>query len=145
MALVRLVYVSRATKLFQPSSIKSLLATARRNNQNHQVTGLLCFNQHCFLQCLEGPRDKVNETFHRILSDPRHSHVEIVHFEYIEKREYVQWNMGYLQDNASIRALIQKHSQQEVFNPYELSVTATLGILRDVRDDIYHAMVDASS
>ena len=54
MILVRLIYTSTVTEDFVPAEIDHILKTARANNKNRNVTGLLCFNNTFFLQCLEG-------------------------------------------------------------------------------------------
>lgn len=136
MSLVRLVYASRATDTFQPSSIKSILSSARRNNRRNGLSGLLCFNQHCFLQCLEGPRSLVNQTYQRILRDPRHTDAEIISYEYVNDNEFDSWNMGYLQDGPGMRDLIQQHSGQEIFAPLNMSPKAALELLKSIRDHI---------
>ena len=79
MFLVRLIYTSktssqnvwkRITRI-----IENILEKARSNNLKNNVTGLLCFNNKYFLQCLEGSREKVNNTYHQILNDKRHSNI----------------------------------------------------------------------
>ena len=106
MSYVRLIYASRATTAFQPSSIKAILQAARRNNQKNAITGLLCFNQRGFLQCLEGNRSIINKTFQHILTDPRHENIEIISYDYVETREFGIWSMGYLQNNQIMRDLL---------------------------------------
>lgn len=136
MSLVRLVYASRATDNFQPASIKTILASARRNNRNNDISGLLCFNQHCFLQCLEGPRAVVSQTYQRILLDERHEAAEIISYHYIAHREFESWNMGYLQDNAVMRDIIKRRTGNEVFTPLSLLPDEALTLLKDIRDMI---------
>lgn len=137
MSYVRLIYASRATAQFQPSSIQSILVSARRNNQRSAVTGLLCFNQHSFLQCLEGPRRAVNQTFQRILSDSRHENVEIICYRYTDEREFESWNMGYLQNNHTMRDLLLRSSGSEEFLPLTFSPEDAFAILKNVRDMIF--------
>lgn len=134
MSLVRLVYASRATDKFQPTSIKTILAAARRNNSNNDVTGLLCFNQYCFLQCLEGPRALVSQTYEKILHDDRHEQAEIISFHYISRREFENWNMGYLQNIDSMRDIIKRRTGKEEFTPLTLLPDDALGLLKDIRD-----------
>ncbi|MBJ7552677.1 BLUF domain-containing protein [Marinomonas ostreistagni] len=136
MSFVRLIYASRATAEFQPSSIQSILQSARKNNQQNAVTGLLCFNQRGFLQCLEGKRADVNRTFQRILRDPRHESVEIISYQYTEKREFESWNMGYLQNNQVMRELLMRNTGSTEFLPLTLIPEDALAILKDVRNMI---------
>lgn len=133
MSFVRLIYASRATVEFQPSSIQSILQAARKNNSQNYITGLLCFNQRGFLQCLEGKRFEVNRTFQRILKDPRHENVEIISFQYSEKREFESWNMGYLQNNQIMRDLLMRHTGSAEFLPLTLIPEDAFAILKDIR------------
>ena len=136
MSYVRLIYASRATTAFKPSSVKSILQVARRNNQQNSITGLLCFNQQGFLQCLEGGRAMVNQTFQHILNDPRHENVEILSYDYTSSREFGAWNMGYLQNNQAMRDLLLRNTGVENFLPLSLAPEQALAILRDIRDII---------
>lgn len=136
MEMVRLIYASRATEVFKPTEIKSILSAARKNNSQSDITGLLCFTSRCFLQCLEGGRDKVNQTYLHIAQDKRHEDIQIISFEYIKEREFFGWNMGYLQDGPGMRELLTLHGGSETFNPYQLSPQAALNLMRDIRDDI---------
>ena len=138
MSLVRLIYASRATEKFQPTSIKSILSSARRHNDENEVSGLLCFNQHCFLQCLEGPRAVVSQTYERILSDDRHDAAEIISFHYVSRREFDDWHMGYLQDSTAIRDIIKRRNGSTLFQPQLLLPDDAFGLLKDIRD---HMMV----
>ena len=70
MFLTRLVYTSKISDVFESSDIENILVTARRENERNNITGMLCFNRKYFLQCLEGSREDVNQTYHRILNDP---------------------------------------------------------------------------
>lgn len=134
MSLVRLIYASRATAEFKPSSIESILSSARSNNQRRSVTGLLCFNQHWFLQYLEGPREHVCQTYKRILQDSRHENVQIISYDYVEHREFDAWNMGYLQDNSTMRELIFRHTGSEKFLPLSYMPEDAFAIVTSVRD-----------
>lgn len=140
MSLVRLIYASRATDKFQPTSVKAILTSARRHNHANQVSGLLCFNQHCFLQCLEGPRAIVSQTYERILADDRHEAAEIISFHYVPRREFDDWNMGYLQDSATIRAIIKRRNGRDVFTPQDMLPDDALGLLKDIRDYMTYSL-----
>ncbi|SBS35609.1 Blue light-and temperature-regulated antirepressor YcgF [Marinomonas aquimarina] len=140
MSFVRLIYASRATAAFQPSSIQSILQAARRNNSQNGVTGVLCFNQLGFLQCLEGKRSDVNRTFERILRDPRHDHAEIICYRYTDQREFENWNMGYLQNNQVMRDLLMRNTGSTEFLPLTLIPEDAFAILKDVRNIIEDSM-----
>ncbi len=121
MFLVRLVYASRKTNDFNESDIEQLLASARTNNVANHVTGLLCFNRKYFLQCLEGSRAKVNETYHNILNDPRHSDIVLLDYREVESRKFDAWSMGYMPESSLTTPLNLRYSGTPEFDPYDMS------------------------
>ncbi|MFT6154311.1 MAG: hypothetical protein ACJA1X_001663 [Bermanella sp.] len=56
MFLTRLVYASTISENFNCDDIEGILAVARKNNKQNNITGMLCFNRKYFLQCLKGSR-----------------------------------------------------------------------------------------
>ncbi|MDC8830607.1 BLUF domain-containing protein [Alteromonas gilva] len=120
MFLTRLIYTSTIAPSFSADSIEEILVTARRNNSRNNVTGMLCFNRKYFLQCLEGSRTAVNNTYHNILNDPRHSHIIMLDYKEIVTREYAEWSMGYMPESGFTAGLNLKFSGTPGFNPYEM-------------------------
>ncbi len=121
MYLVRLVYASSISPHFTPKDIPQILESARSHNQSNNVTGLLCFNQEIFLQCLEGSRTMVNNTYHRILNDPRHKKIIMLDYKEIVEREFDQWSMGYIPGSSLTQHVNLKYSGTPGFNPYDMS------------------------
>ncbi len=96
----RLVYHSR-TCMLGPSdevalAIRSILEVSRINNGQVDVTGALMFNQGCFAQVLEGPRDAVEATFERIQQDERHGSIMLLAFDPVPSRGFPNWSMAYV-------------------------------------------------
>jgi hypothetical protein len=121
MFLVRLIYTSRITSGFGPEEVSSILEKARISNSKNEVTGLLCFNNTFFLQCIEGSRKKVNETYHKILNDKRHSDILMLNYCEIIEREFDKWSMGYMPQSSLTKPLNLKYSGTAHFDPYEMS------------------------
>ncbi len=121
MYLVRLLYASEKSKHFQEVDLELILKSARNHNKKNNVTGCLCFNRNYFLQCLEGSRTKVNETYHRILNDHRHDKIVLLDYREIPQREFGEWFMGYLPETKTTRPLNLKYSPHEKFIPHEMS------------------------
>jgi hypothetical protein len=99
-SLYRLVYFSR-TCLPAPSDkaaaeIRSILGASQANNGRVGVTGALMFNDDCFAQVLEGPRDAVEATFERIQQDERHGAVTLLSFDPVSSRGFPNWSMGFV-------------------------------------------------
>jgi hypothetical protein len=72
-----------------------LLEHARQKNTALNVTGLLCYDHKQFLQIIEGETDVILDLFHKILNDPRHTNVRILHEGDIESRAFSDWKMAY--------------------------------------------------
>jgi len=77
------------------AEIDDLLEGARTNNAAANVTGLLLFDGHNFMQLLEGPQEKVEEVFTAIVADPRHSGLVRIVSEADVDRQFPGWSMGY--------------------------------------------------
>ena len=92
--LVQLLYISTITPS-AATSLSSILASARRNNQANDITGMLMFNGKRFLQVLEGPVEAVEATYDRINRDPRHRAQVVLARRTIAHREFGDWSMAY--------------------------------------------------
>jgi hypothetical protein len=89
---VQLVYASQPFG-YDDLSLTGILLRARKNNEENNITGALICRDDLFLQMLEGPRDKVTETFARIERDDRHVNVTELFCRGIDKRLFPEWSM----------------------------------------------------
>ena len=96
MSLIRLVYASesRLVDANRRRELDSILASARRFNEQNGITGFLLATDKAFAQVLEGPQDNVAETYGRIVIDPRHTAVRLLVEEPIGARSFAGWAMG---------------------------------------------------
>ncbi|MFY0686670.1 MAG: BLUF domain-containing protein [Cyclobacteriaceae bacterium] len=92
--LTRLVYSSVRMKSCTDESIQEILDTSRKNNPKSDITGLLVHTDRRFLQILEGPYQKVMETYQRIEQDTRHGGSNIRYCEPTSERYFKQWHMA---------------------------------------------------
>ena len=136
MSLTRLLYASRKTPDCQMQDVVSILDSARRRNSADQITGLLCFTNDYFLQCLEGSRRAVNEAYRRILKDPRHTDVVLLQYQEASAREFGEWSMGYVAETPETRPVVARYSDQDGLNPFSLNGNGALGLLRELREEI---------
>lgn len=136
MFLVRLIYTSRPTTAFQLKNLDDILQKSQVNNKALGLTGALCFTYEHFLQCLEGGRTVVNQTYQRILQDPRHSDVILLDYQEIAQREFAEWSMGCIPNNEITQAQIFRYSVQEAFNPYNMSGASALALLKALKREI---------
>ena len=82
---------------------------------------MLCFNRKYFLQCLEGSRTNVNNAYHKILNDNRHSRIVMLDYKEITMREFSDWAMGYMPESSLTAPTNLKYSGKSEFIPYEMS------------------------
>lgn len=92
--LYRLIYCSRRIATDE-GVVESILAVARRNNQQEGLTGALLVTDSGFAQVLEGARDAVERAFERIGADRRHAEVTVLSFTPSERRCFADWSMAY--------------------------------------------------
>lgn len=96
MSLIRLVYASksRLVDADRRAELDSILASARRCNDQNGITGFLLATDGAFAQVLEGPQGHVAETYGRIVVDPRHTALRLLVEEPIAERSFRDWAMG---------------------------------------------------
>ena len=133
MALIRLIYASRAADALTPADHEQILESSRRNNAKVGVTGLLAFGAREFLQCLEGPRDAVNATYARILGDRRH----------VDQRWFGEWSMHGLPPSRLSRQRVLRYSERELFTPTRMSGASATALLAELARDGEPASAEA--
>lgn len=136
MYLVRLIYASEVSELFKPSDIEDILKSARINNAKRGISGLLCFNNRYFLQCLEGSRQVVNEVYQTIVKDSRHHNMLLLNYGEIIQRDFEQWSMAYVSANKINSAANMRFSSSPDFNPYEMSGESCRHFLVALRETV---------
>jgi hypothetical protein len=134
MFLTRLVYASTISENFSSSDIEEILKSARKHNKINNVTGMLCFNRKFFLQCLEGSRTKVNEAYHKILNDNRHSKIVLLDYKEIDMREFSNWSMGFMPESSLTAPINLKYSGRGEFLPYEMSGESAHQMMLELRE-----------
>lgn len=130
--LFRLIYASEPAAPLDASQIDAILATARRNNQRMDVTGMLAFDSQAFLQVLEGDRGQLSALYSRLVADPRHRSLHILGMAAIDARDFGTWDMGFAAANARHQALFLQHGTNRRFEPQHLSAAAAVALLKDL-------------
>lgn len=97
-ALVQLVYVSSITlsTRLKASIFDEVEGHARDHNEQHGITGTLCYGNGHFLQCIEGKKLNVLALHKRIFADSRHKNVQILLLRVIDQRSFADWRMRLL-------------------------------------------------
>jgi len=93
--LCRLVYISRITStgLSSPSTLNDISETAVDSNYANNITGILCYGNGYFFQCVEGSEQALTNLKNRLLVDDRHKDLEILDFSEITERRFGSWSL----------------------------------------------------
>ncbi|HET8746021.1 MAG TPA: BLUF domain-containing protein [Ramlibacter sp.] len=129
--LVRLLYCSRAVDASE-QAIEAILREGREHNQACGITGILCYGDGVFLQCIEGGRLEVSELFATIQKDPRHKDVALLHYEEILERRFGGWSMGQVNVSKLNSSTLLKYSAKPELDPYAVSGRASMSLLEDL-------------
>jgi Sensors of blue-light using FAD len=97
--LIQLIYLSRATKVFNSNDLTGILTSSRFKNELLGISGMLLYHDGSFLQILEGEEASVEALYRRIHLDVRHSDCEILSRSYIDRRSFGEWKMGFVNTN----------------------------------------------
>lgn len=93
--LYELIYRSQADANVSDDDLINILSKARSNNSSRNITGCLLYNDHYFVQILEGEFKALNELFEKIKQDRRHHNVVLLHMQEIESWAYPDWTMAF--------------------------------------------------
>ena len=93
---------------------------------------MLCFSQGIFLQVLEGGRSAVNKLYNRIVTDARHTQVELLRYEEIEERRFASWSMGEVDMARLNPALLLRYSEKAVLDPFAVSGKVSMALFDDI-------------
>jgi hypothetical protein len=97
MALLQIIYTSRATVPLDRRGLRDMVAGASRKNRSLNVTGMLYCADEAYLQVLEGDEKTVLILYADILRDDRHDDIHTVVVRPIEARDFANWSMGLLE------------------------------------------------
>ena len=95
MDLIEISYVSKASYDMDAITLLPILKDSLRWNYDHQITGVLYYENGYFGQIIEGPENPIQETFEKISKDPKHSVKRILEKRKIETRLFPNWSMQF--------------------------------------------------
>lgn len=94
--LLSVTYTSRSLVMPGEPAFAALARTCVLRNKANQVTGALYFNNHTFLQVLEGVPDKMEALLKDIRKDPRHSGFKELLRTRVRARLFSRFSMRFL-------------------------------------------------
>lgn len=137
MPLHRLLYRSEAnlagTDADVQQQIAEIVARAAAGNEAAGLTGALLYAGGMFVQALEGPPAKVEQTFERICCDHRHRRMELLEFVHAENRTFAEWSMARVTVDRQVGRLVTGVTIFDVPPAEEgMSAQATIHLLRSL-------------
>lgn len=93
--LQEIIYVSTLADDAPVRVVADIASKARSYNQQAEITGLLVFDGMHFCQQLEGCAAQVAAAMERIIKDPRHHGLAVVHSGPLDKRRFSRFSLGY--------------------------------------------------
>ena len=132
MRLTQLLYCSRAENEITDDDTQAILTVSRSNNALKNITGFLCNNEQYFIQLLEGNYRELNDTYNRIVADPRHNKLTLLLYQSSSKRLFPNWSMGYIPDNRYINDLLRRYVDETGLLELELFGKACMQYMENV-------------
>jgi hypothetical protein len=129
MFLVSLTYTSEMTA---STDFLDILEVSRANNARDDLTGVLLFCNNSVVQCLEGSREAVSQTYARIVRDKRHQNPLLVDYRDISARLFSNWSMGYVPESSVTRPTLLKYAVSKNFEPRLLGGESCLNMLAEL-------------
>lgn len=130
--LVRLLYASRSNSKIDCDEIHSIMQQAHAHNPQNGITGILCYSEHVFMQVLEGGREAINALYARILHDPRHNDVVLLHYEEVDERRYAGWTMGQANLAKINASTMLRFSELPKVDPHAMSGKNSLALIDEL-------------
>ena len=94
--MIQLAYTSTASVPFSTDMLKRLLRQSRSANVPWEITGILLYHLGAFFQVLEGPEASVGSLLASLRRDTRHRGIRILFRRPLEKREFTDWTMAFV-------------------------------------------------
>lgn len=93
--LFQFIYISRITSLglSGASTLNDIAEVSIRNNEADNISGILCYGNGYFFQCVEGSEQALTNLKNRILMDDRHKDTQTLEFSPLSKRRFTGWSL----------------------------------------------------
>lgn len=92
--LSQIIYVSKRNANCTSDEIDKILNSCKKNNPPLNITGVLLYSDHKFLQCVEGESNVIKGLYDKIKGDYRHKQCMMISFGPIKERKFPSWHMG---------------------------------------------------
>ncbi len=141
--LIELSYVSKATNDMGILGLMNLLEDAVHKNKRNGITGVLFYDNRIFGQIIEGYPQNVELIWKDINSDPRHTDVQVLDINALQKRRFSNWSMKfYGSDEISQYVPELKMGLRDTYDNLPSEI---LTLMRSVSNQNYEASQQAQS
>ena len=106
--MLQLAYMSRVADGVTREETSTISAHAQLRNRADEITGVLLGDGETFLQVLEGPKVTVEDTFLRVIVDPRHHSLLLLSRRLVTAREFGVWEMAFCKTETDRRRVIER-------------------------------------
>jgi len=115
--LCQFVYISRITStgLSSPSTLNDISEVSIKHNEDDDVTGILCYGNGYFFQCVEGSEQALTNLKNRLLVDDRHKELQILDFSKISERRFTSWALR----SITLERWMTKEPELKKFMPFK--------------------------
>ncbi len=118
--LYQFIYISRITSigLSGASTLNDIAETSIIDNKAKGISGILCYGNGCFFQCVEGTEQALTNLKNSLLKDDRHKDLKMLDFSAISERRFTGWSLRsiilerWMINDPKVKALMP-------FKPYE--------------------------
>lgn len=92
-----IVYTSKSTsdKNRIDAILQDIVQVAKKKNKERAITGVLFYDNHRYLQFIEGEKDQLLILMDELYQDDRHQDINELINEPVSERELMDWNMDY--------------------------------------------------
>jgi len=90
-----IIYLSWASAPLAEDQLQAILRSARRRNEQLNVTGIMVYGNQRFVQVLEGEEATVRALYEHIKRDARHHHIIAYADKPITHRAFADWAMAF--------------------------------------------------
>lgn len=111
----KIIYASQAIVPIDPAALQAILDSSRKNNAPVGITGFLLYADDSFLQILEGESAALDDTYSRIVKDPRHTALRLLERAPINRRRFSDWSMGFDLPDAATLSLLTGYTPTKRF------------------------------
>jgi hypothetical protein len=124
-----IVYTSEYTG--QPDTfgrdLQAIVASAKRNNRVHNITGAIFVHDGRFLEFLEGTETELRSLLKRISADTRHHNMKILFDDPISERGFGRWQLDSF--NLSSGRSLQLDALEMIRDAYRRNFTTCSSLI----------------